>query len=111
MSHRNDCPSRWDAEREGERAQEYGRSRSANPYDGDIWGEGRCEEAADYWRSGYRRAEIREEEQREEEAMRQRAARHRAEMEAEEYDYAPQPYPEQPYPEEPFPDVAQEPEA
>lgn len=79
MSHRSDCPSRWDAEREGERAYEWGRSRSSNPHE-SIWGrdEG-CEEAADAWRSGYRRAEMREEEEREEEAARQRAAARRAE--------------------------------
>lgn len=33
MSHRSDCPDRWTAEREGERAQEWGRGRYANPYD------------------------------------------------------------------------------
>src|SRR5262245_59914570 len=90
MSHRWDCPTRWEAEREGERAQEWGRSRSSNPYEEHYWrprDEG-CPEAAEAWRDGYRRAEIREEEQREEDASRARAARHRAELEAEECDYA-----------------------
>lgn len=86
MSHRSDCPTRWEAEREGERAQEWGRSRSSNPHE-SIWGrdEG-CPEAADAWRDGYRRAEIREEEQREEDAAHHRAfARRAAEMEEEAY--------------------------
>ena len=74
MSHRENCPSRWEAEREGERAQEWGRSRSSNPHE-SLWRDEGCPEAAEAWRSGYRRAEMREEEQREEEA-----ARHRAEV-------------------------------
>ena len=86
MSHRDDCPSQWDAEREGERAQEYGRSRSSNPHE-SIWHDEGCPEAAEAWRSGYRRAEMREEEQREEEAAQQRAERRRAELEADEDDY------------------------
>lgn len=73
MSHRWDCPTDWEARREGERAQENGRSRSSNPYDDRYWNRDRaCPDAADEWARGYRRAEIREEEQREEEASRQR---------------------------------------
>lgn len=82
MSHRWDCPDRWEAERRGARDQEWGRSRSSNPYEDYFHPERGCEEAAEAWRSGYRRAEIREEEQREEDAARQRAAMRRAEAEA-----------------------------
>ena len=92
MSHRWDCPDRWEAERQGERAQEWGRSRSSNPHE-SIWqGEG-CPEAAEAWRSGYRRAEMREEEQREEEA-----ARHEEDYY---YQQSEQQYPPEPFPEEP----------
>lgn len=85
MSHRDDCPSRWDAEREGRRAFEWGRSRSSNPHE-SIWHDEGCPEAADAWRSGYRRAEMCAEEEREEEAARQRAAARRAyELEEESY--------------------------
>lgn len=86
MGHRWDCPSRYEAEREGERAQEWGRSRSSNPHE-SIWGpdEG-CPEAADAWRDGYRRAEMREEEQREEAAAEQRACRRQGEADDEAYD-------------------------
>ena len=99
MSHRDDCPTRWEAERRGERDQECGRSRASNPFD-DPWhrGEG-CHEAADSWRSGYRRAEMREEE-----AAHQRAIRRRmeADEEAAYYDLCrmeeQREYPEQEYP-------------
>ncbi len=87
MSHRDTCPSRWEAEREGERAQEHGYGRFRNPYDEHYGNDRACEEASEAWRDGYRRAECREEEQREEEAAQARAARHRAELQAEE-DYA-----------------------
>jgi hypothetical protein len=84
MSHRSDCPSRWDAEREGARAHEWGRGRYANPYD-DPFHSGRgCEEAARSWDDGYRRAERQEEERQEEEAAARRAAARRAEEQAEE---------------------------
>lgn len=86
MSHTDRCPDRWTAEREGERAQEYGRGRYANPYD-DPFSREHCDEASEAWRSGYRRAEIREEEQREEEAAHHRAAIRRAEAEDEESYY------------------------
>lgn len=102
MSHRWDCPTRWEAEREGERAQEYGRSRSSNPHE-SMWGDEGCPEAAEAWRSGYRRAEMREEEQREEEAARHRAEARRAyELDEEAYYLAQQEA--QPYPEETWPD-------
>ena len=88
MSHRWDCPDRWEAERQGERAFDSGRSRSANPHE-SLWHDEGCPEAADFWRSGYRRAELREEERREEErreeeAAQRRAERQRAELQAEE---------------------------
>lgn len=85
MSHRHDCPSRLEAEREGERAQEWGCSRSSNPHE-SIWQDEGCPEAADAWRSGYRRAEMREDEQREEEAAQARAA-HRRQAEQDEEAY------------------------
>jgi len=88
MSHRDTCPSRWDAEREGERAQEYGYGRWRNPYDDHFHPDRECDEAAEAWRSGYRRAEMREEEQREEDAARHRAEMRRAELQAEEDYYA-----------------------
>jgi hypothetical protein len=78
MSHRDTCPDRWTARREGERAQESGYASFRNPYD-DPFSRDRCEEAADEWRRGYRSAEIREEERREEEAARARAERRRIE--------------------------------
>lgn len=84
MSHRWDCPDRWEAERRGERDYEWGHSRSSNPYDDYFHPENACDEAAAAWRDGYRRAEYREEERREEEAAMERAARHRAELQAEE---------------------------
>ena|SRR3990167_6007344 len=101
MSHRDDCPSRWEAERQGERAQEWGRSRSSNPHE-SLWPDEGCPEAADAWRSGYRRAEMREEEQREEDAARHRAAMRQRELEAE--DLYPCAYPQEEFPTEPFPE-------
>ena len=110
MSHRDDCPSRWEAERQGERAQEWGRSRSSNPHE-SLWPDEGCPEAAEAWRSGYRRAEMRDEEQREEEAARHRAEMRRAELEAEDIypspDYPPEEWPAEPFPDEPLPDVSQ----
>lgn len=84
MSHRWNCPTDWEARHEGERAHEWGRSRSSNPYKESYWNRDKaCPEAADEWNRGYRRAEMRAEEEREEEAARQRAAMRRAEAEAE----------------------------
>lgn len=88
MSHQWNCPDRWEAEREGERAQEWGRSQSSNPYEDDYWNRDKaCPEAEEAWDRGYRRAEMRADEDRAEEAARQRAAMHRAEAEAEESYY------------------------
>lgn len=82
MSHRDDCPPEREAERQGARAQDLGRSRSSNPYE-SLWPTEGCPEAAGAWRSGYRRAEMREEERRKEEVAQHRAAVRRAELEAE----------------------------
>lgn len=91
MSHRLNCPSDWEARREGERAHESGRSRSSNPYEDHYWNRDRaCPDAAEEWRRGFLRAEIREEERREEEVARRRAAWRRAEADAEEAYYAEQ---------------------
>lgn len=87
MSHRDTCPSRWEAERQGERDYEWGRSRSSNPHEDRYHSEEGCPVAAEAWRSGYRHAEIREEEHREEAAAQRRAEMQRAERQAEE-DYA-----------------------
>lgn len=85
MSHRDDCPDRYEAEREGRRAFANGRSRSSNPHE-SIWFEEGCREAADAWRTGYRRAEMRAEDEREEETARQRAVVRRAYEQQEESD-------------------------
>lgn len=88
MSHRDSCPSRYEAEREGERAQEHGDGRWRNPYDERYGNAEACEEASEAWSSGYRRAAYREEERREEEAREaQRVQMRRAESQADE-DYA-----------------------
>lgn len=86
MSHRDNCPDRWEAEREGRRAFEFGRSRSSNPHE-SIWQDEGCPEAADAWRSGYRRAEMRAEDEQAEEAARQRYEMERAYALAEEAAY------------------------
>lgn len=99
MSHRWDCPTRWEAEREGERAQEWGRSRSSNPHE-SLWQDEGCPEAAEAWRAGYRRAEIREEEQREEEAAQHRAEMRRAERAAEDLYPCAEAFPPESFPEE-----------
>jgi hypothetical protein len=89
MSHRWDCPDRWQAEREGERAHEYGRGRYANPYDERYlpsWErEQSCPEAARAWEDGHRRAELREEEAAQERAAQARAKRDRAEADEQAY--------------------------
>lgn len=53
MSHRDSCPDRYDAEREGKRAFERGSSSFRNPYDDPFNG---CEEASRAWDDGFRRA-------------------------------------------------------
>ena len=103
MSHRFDCPDRWTAEHEGERAQEWGRGRYANPYD-DPFHSGRgCEEAARFWDDGYRRAERREEERQEEEAYQRRAAARREEARLEDEYWDQQQCAGEEFPQEEFP--------
>lgn len=81
MSHRDSCPPRWEAERQGERAFERG--YGSNPYRGDFHDEG-CPEAERAWRSGFYGAERREEERREEERIeRQRHEARRAQRDHE----------------------------
>ena len=59
MSHRYDCPTRWQAEREGERAFERG--YGGNPY------RSQCRDAERAWDGGHRYAESREEDRRNDE--------------------------------------------
>ena len=74
MSHRWDCPTPWEAEREGERAYERGRSSWSNPYDDrNSFDRHPCHEAERSWDRGYRYAERRHEE----EVIEQRAAERR----------------------------------
>jgi hypothetical protein len=80
MSHRDNCPDRWEARREGERAQENGYGSFRNPYGG--YGDDACPEAESAWRSGWYNAERRQEE-REAEAAHERAVRRRIDEEAE----------------------------
>lgn len=80
MSHRDSCPDRWTAHREGERAYERGSGSYSNPY--DHWnGGGGCRGAEREWESGRRDAERRAEEQREQEAASRRARHQREEQE------------------------------
>lgn len=60
MAHRNDCPTEWEARREGERAAGNGYGR--NPYRDE------CEDAERAWDRGYRNMQ----ERREEEEMQRR---------------------------------------
>ena len=73
MSHREDCPDRWVARREGERAFDRGQGPWRNPYKSSFPDEG-CPEAAREWDRAYRDAEYQEEERRrqEDEALRMR---------------------------------------
>jgi hypothetical protein len=95
MSHRDNCPDRYTARREGERAFDYGRGIYSNPYDGG------CDEASEEWRRGYREAEDRRGE--EEAAERTAERRHQEYLDEQRYleerFYAEQ-CPEQPMPEE-----------
>ena len=86
MSHRHDCPDRWSARREGERAFEYGRGSYANPYD-DFHRDGNsCEEAARAWNDGYRAARYEQEErEREAEEHQRRESQYRREIEEQQY--------------------------
>ena len=100
MSHRDDCPDRWVARREGERAFERGYGQ--NPYRDQLGEEG-CPEAEREWRSGYRSAECREEERQEEQREQARMERRREEARAEEEQYwrECEQVPQEPFPQEP----------
>jgi hypothetical protein len=103
MSHRDDCPSRWQAKREGERAFDNGLGSWRNPYRED-WPDQGCPEAQRAWCDGFRDAERREEE-RQIEAAQERAHEQRRREEAmyeEMYQQAQQEeqYPEPEYPEQ-----------
>jgi hypothetical protein len=83
VSHRWDCPTDYEAEREGRRAGESGyKSRYSNPY--TETGFQPCEEAERHWEDGFRAGERAREQQEEEERCAARAARRRAEEAAEE---------------------------
>lgn len=109
MSHRWDCPTDYEAEREGRRAAERGYSRYSNPY--SDFGFQPCHEAEEHWQRGYRAGE-REREEREAEERYQRQMDERRRQEAEEARY----YEEQYYaqqeqyeePTYPEPDLPQE---
>lgn len=86
MSHRWDCPTRWEAEREGERA--YERGSWSNPYERKPFEDDHCREAERSWEDGRRYAERRHEEQQaEERASRQAAQRRQWAQEEEEASY------------------------
>lgn len=71
MSHRWDCPTRWEAERQGARDADRGAGRYSNPY--DRYHGNHCPEAERAWEDGHRAEERRAEERRDEErAERQR---------------------------------------
>lgn len=99
MSHRDDCPTGWEARRHGERA--YERGYGSNPYRGGSGEEG-CDEAEREWRRGYNAAERRAEEQHAKEA----AARRRAEARRQDEEYL---YAHQEQESEPEPDPGPEP--
>jgi hypothetical protein len=81
MSHRFDCPSKYEARRTGERAFERGDGSWRNPYKSD-WPDEGCPEAAQEWRRGYRDAERRQEEREEEERIERHLQEVRAQEEA-----------------------------
>lgn len=61
MSHRDDCPTEYEARRRGYRDGEDGRSRYSNPYRDE------CDEAASAWDRGYRSGAYDREEREEQE--------------------------------------------
>lgn len=105
--YRDDCPDRWVARREGERAFERGYGQ--NPYRHRL-GEKGYPEAAREWQSGYRSAEYREEErqerQREQARMERRHEESRAEEEQRSQQY--EQFPEEQFPEQPCPEPERE---
>lgn len=109
MSHRDDCPDRWEARREGERAVErgWGHYSSSNPYRSGSDHE--CPEASRAWEDGRRAAEYRAEEQREQDAVDLSAQHQRelAEIERAEYEAA---YQQEQQQEEPTPETTENPQ-
>jgi hypothetical protein len=76
LSHRDNCPTRWEAERQGARAFEYGSPSYSNPY-GRYHDRGnQCRDAERAWEDGHRRARR----QAEEEAAHRRQEQRRAEQ-------------------------------
>ena len=82
MGHRWDCPTDWEARRQGERSFERGDGSWRNPYR-DDWHRPSCEEAERAWSRGYRDAER----QAEEHAAEQRAQARRDQARREEAEY------------------------
>lgn len=83
MSHRWDCPTRWNAERQGERAFERGDGSWSNPYARQPGQWDNCRDAERAWEDGRRSAERREEEHRiEARQQRQRAEQRQWEEQA-----------------------------
>jgi len=82
MGHRWDCPTEWEARRQGERSFERGDGSWRNPYR-DDWHRPSCEEAEQAWNRGYRDAER----QAEERAAEQRAQARREQYRREEAEY------------------------
>lgn len=88
MSHKRDCPTRWEAERQGERDQSYGRASYSNPYSRQPFENDHCREAERAWEDGHRSAQRRQEEQEAEERAQQRVAQQRRwDHEAQEADW------------------------
>lgn len=81
MSHKWDCPTDWEARREGRLAGERGYGR--NPYDDPFPGpfHSHCEEAADNWERGEREGRYAREEREREEEQRLADDRRRYEQE------------------------------
>ena len=98
MSHRDDCPSYWEARSEGHRAGYRG--YGSNPYRPDPWGESGCPDAERAWRSGYYAGEERRQEEDYAQRLEERHQQERAEEE-ESYQQEPSmPAPDMPTPEE-----------
>lgn len=81
MSHRRDCPTKWEAERRGERDQGYGTPSYSNPYSRQPFERDYCREAERSWEDGHRMAQHREEERQQEERRTQQAADRRRQQE------------------------------
>lgn len=88
MSHRDDCPSRWEAERKGRDAAHRHYSSYDNPYRDQYGNEQACPEAESAWSYGLNRERDRMEDERREEQEREWAAQRAAEYQRQsEQDY------------------------